>query len=65
MLFVLTGDPLCDLIPMHLDVFRGDVDLLREYLRSYQLPFLRGKSNKDIYNSVQNSKFSKVSYRAM
>ncbi|CAM0873492.1 unnamed protein product [Alopecurus aequalis] len=59
------GDPLCDLIPLHLDVFRGDVDLLREYLRSYQLPFLRGKSNKDIYNSVQISKFSKASYRAM
>ncbi|XP_037486175.1 F-box protein At1g78280-like isoform X2 [Triticum dicoccoides] len=59
------GDPLCDLIPLHLDVFRGDIDLLREYLRSYQLPFLRGKSNDDIYKSVQNSKFSTASYRAM
>uniref|UniRef100_A0A8R7QEH6 JmjC domain-containing protein n=1 Tax=Triticum urartu TaxID=4572 RepID=A0A8R7QEH6_TRIUA len=59
------GDPLCDLIPLHLDVFRGDIDLLREYLRSYQLPFLRGKSNNDIYKSVRNSKFSTASYRAM
>ncbi|XP_020176896.1 lysine-specific demethylase JMJ21 isoform X1 [Aegilops tauschii subsp. strangulata] len=59
------GDPLCDLIPLHLDVFRGDIDLLREYLRSYQLPFLRGKSNNDIYKSVGNSKFSTASYRAM
>ncbi|KAM0904304.1 hypothetical protein ACQ4PT_018096 [Festuca glaucescens] len=59
------GDPLFDLIPLHLDVFRGDIDLLREYLRSYQLPFLRGMSNADISKSVQNSKFSKASYRAM
>ncbi|VAH33731.1 unnamed protein product [Triticum turgidum subsp. durum] len=59
------GDPLCDLIPLQLDVFRGDIDLLREYLGSYQLPFLRGKSNDDIYKSVQNSKFSTASYRAM
>lgn len=59
------GDPLFDLIPLHLDVFRGDIDLLREYLGSYQLPFLRGKSNDNIYKSVQNSKFSKASYRAM
>lgn len=59
------GDPLCDLIPLHLDVFHGDIDLLREYLQSYQLPFLRGKSNNDIYKSVQNSKFSRASYRAM
>jgi hypothetical protein len=65
MLYVLTGDPLFDLIPLHLDVFRGDIDLLREYLRSYQLPFLRGISNADISKSVQNSKFSKASYRAM
>jgi aminoglycoside phosphotransferase (APT) family kinase protein len=59
------GDPLCDLIPLHLDVFRGDIDLLRQFLRSYQLPFLRAESNKDIYKSIQNSKFSRASYRAM
>ncbi|OEL37244.1 F-box protein [Dichanthelium oligosanthes] len=59
------GDPLCDIIPLHLDVFRGDTDLLREFLRSYQLPLLRGKSNTDIYKSVQNSKFSRASYRTM
>ncbi|PUZ40838.1 hypothetical protein GQ55_9G454900 [Panicum hallii var. hallii] len=59
------GDPLCDIIPLHLDVFRGDTDLLREFLRSYQLPLLRGESNTDIYKSVKNSKFSRASYRAM
>lgn len=59
------GDPLCDLIPLHLDIFHGDIDLLREFLRSYQLPFLRGESNNDIYKLVQNSKFSRASYRAM
>ncbi|TVU46770.1 hypothetical protein EJB05_06329 [Eragrostis curvula] len=59
------GDPLCDIIPLHLDVFRGDNDLLKEFLRSYQLPFLRGESNADVYKSVQNSKFSRASYRAM
>nr|CAB3500614.1 unnamed protein product [Digitaria exilis] len=59
------GDPLCDIIPLHLDVFRGDTDLLREFLRSYQLPLLRGESNTDIYKSVRNSKFSRASYRAM
>jgi hypothetical protein len=64
-LFVLTGDPLCDIIPLHLDVFRGDNDLLREFLRSYQIPFLRGESNTDMYKSLQNSKFSRASYRAM
>ncbi|GJN40729.1 hypothetical protein PR202_gn00022 [Eleusine coracana subsp. coracana] len=59
------GDPLCDIIPLHLDVFRGDNDLLREFLLSYQLPFLRGESNTDICKSLQNSKFSRASYRAM
>ena len=62
---VLAGDPLCDIIPLHLDVFRGDTDLLWEFLRSYQLPLLRGQANTDIYKSVQNSKFSRASYRAM
>ncbi|KAL6650056.1 hypothetical protein ACP70R_014280 [Stipagrostis hirtigluma subsp. patula] len=59
------GDPLSDIIPLHLDVFRGNIDLLREFLRSYQLPFLRGESHTDLYKSVQNSKFSRASYRAM
>ncbi|KAL6878419.1 hypothetical protein ACP4OV_012589 [Aristida adscensionis] len=59
------GDPLCDIIPLHLDVFRGDIDLLREFLQSYQLPFMRGESNTDLYKSVQSSKFSRASYRAM
>ncbi|WVZ57166.1 hypothetical protein U9M48_007585 [Paspalum notatum var. saurae] len=59
------GDPLCDIIPLHLDIFRGDTDLLWEFLRSYQLPFLRGESITDIYKSVKNSKFTRASYRAM
>ncbi|OQU92485.1 hypothetical protein SORBI_3001G350900 [Sorghum bicolor] len=59
------GDPICDIIPLHLDIFRGDTDLLKEFLRSYKLPLLRGGSITDVYNSVRNSKFSRASYRAM
>ncbi|XP_066350009.1 lysine-specific demethylase JMJ21-like isoform X3 [Miscanthus floridulus] len=59
------GDPICDIIPLHLDIFRGDTDLLKEFLRSYQLPLLRGESITDVYKSVRNSKFSRASYRAM
>lgn len=63
--FVWAGDPICDIIPLHLDIFRGDTDLLKEFLRIYQLPLLRGESITDVYKSVQNSKFSRASYRAM
>nr|CAD1820373.1 unnamed protein product [Ananas comosus var. bracteatus] len=35
------GDPLYDLIPLYLDVFRGDVSLLKKFLESYNLPLSR------------------------
>ncbi|XP_052202408.1 lysine-specific demethylase JMJ21 [Diospyros lotus] len=35
------GDPICDLIPIHIDVFRGDPHLLKEFLESYRLPLGR------------------------
>ncbi|XP_077249906.1 transferases, transferring glycosyl groups isoform X2 [Tasmannia lanceolata] len=38
------GDPLCDLIPIHLDVFRGDSSLLKKLLESYKLPLVRRPS---------------------
>lgn len=37
------GDPICDLIPIHLDVFRGEPRLLRQFLESYKLPLVRRK----------------------
>ncbi|KAF9612080.1 hypothetical protein IFM89_037999 [Coptis chinensis] len=57
------GDPIYDLIPIHLDVFRGDPDLLRRFLESYKLPLLRRTSQ---YESVGiGNKFERLSYHAM
>ncbi|KAL1344644.1 hypothetical protein HN51_018514 [Arachis hypogaea] len=48
------GDPLFDLIPIYLDVFRGDSDLLKRFLESYKLPF-----------ASPISKYARLSYVAM
>ncbi|KAK3025931.1 hypothetical protein RJ639_040847 [Escallonia herrerae] len=32
------GDPISDLIPLHLDIFRGDPRLLKRFLENYKLP---------------------------
>ncbi|KAL0432686.1 UNVERIFIED_CONTAM: F-box protein [Sesamum latifolium] len=56
------GEPILDIIPLFLDVFRGDSHLLKQFLQSYRLPLLRKESLKE---SVENSRFSRLSYRAM
>ncbi|XP_042493382.1 F-box protein At1g78280-like isoform X2 [Macadamia integrifolia] len=57
------GDPLFDLIPIHLDVFRGNSYLLQQFLESYRLAFVR-RISQDGPMGSQN-KFSRTSYRAM
>ncbi|KAL0368842.1 UNVERIFIED_CONTAM: F-box protein [Sesamum calycinum] len=56
------GEPILDIIPLFLDVFRGDSRLLKQFLESYRLPLLRKESLKE---SVENSRFGRLSYRAM
>ena len=58
-----SGDPLVDLIPIYLDVFRGDSYLLKKFLESYKLPFA---SNISRYESTEgDQKFGRLSYVAM
>ncbi|KAJ4965124.1 hypothetical protein NE237_016973 [Protea cynaroides] len=57
------GDPIFDLIPIHLDVFRGDSSLLERFLESYRLPFLRRISQAKPLES--QNKFRRISYHAM
>lgn len=57
------GDPIWDLIPIHLDVFRGDPLLLKQFLASYKLPLLRERSQHESVKS--DDKFKRLSYHAM
>ncbi|KAL0732014.1 hypothetical protein Bca4012_028108 [Brassica carinata] len=60
------GDPIYDLIPIYLDVFRGDPDLFKKLLESYGLPLIRSKSSAE--NGTADStrkKVSSPSYRTM
>ncbi|PSR99866.1 F-box protein [Actinidia chinensis var. chinensis] len=57
------GDPICDLIPIHLDVFRGDPNLLKRFLDSYRLPLARKISQHVSVDS--DSKFGRLSYITM
>lgn len=57
------GDPICDLIPLYLDVFRGDARLLKKFLESYKLPLMSDAEQKE--SVKQDSKFSRTSYLAM
>ncbi|KAL5705165.1 Lysine-specific demethylase jmj21 [Ranunculus cassubicifolius] len=57
---VSIGDSLCDLIPIHVDIFRGDLDLLKKFLESYKLPLLRKVSEFE-----EVDKFGRLSYHAM
>lgn len=61
------GDPLNDLIPIYLDVFRGEMRLMKRLLESYNLPLIAKKSNDDGLSSglTENDKFNRLSYRAM
>ncbi|KAK4489957.1 hypothetical protein RD792_000611 [Penstemon davidsonii] len=56
------ADPILDLIPIYLDIFRGEPVLLKQFLDSYKLPFMRKESLKQ---SVKDNRFGRFSYRAM
>ncbi|XP_057786261.1 lysine-specific demethylase JMJ21 [Salvia miltiorrhiza] len=56
------GEPILDLIPIYLDIFRGDPHLLKQFLTSYKLPFKRRKSMVEVVNS---NRLDQLSYRAM
>ncbi|KAF3445888.1 hypothetical protein FNV43_RR11065 [Rhamnella rubrinervis] len=57
------GDPILDLIPMYLDVFRGDPCLFKRFLESYKLPLVKSLSHQ---NSVEGGdRFKRLSYHAM
>ncbi|KAG0480335.1 hypothetical protein HPP92_011193 [Vanilla planifolia] len=57
------GDPLADLIPIHLDVFRGETCLLNRLLESYKLPLFTNSSKDDGEENAKN--FAKPSYKAI
>ncbi|PKA49531.1 F-box protein [Apostasia shenzhenica] len=62
------GDPLLDLIPIYLDVFRGEKILLRKLLESYKLPLGTKSSvgNGPSSGLPENyNKFNRLSYRAI
>lgn len=62
------GDPLFDLIPIYLDIFKGDASLLKQYLKSYKLPLGRRASFHNVLSSREVEKqqnFNRLSYRAM
>ncbi|KAL8487909.1 hypothetical protein ACS0TY_024268 [Phlomoides rotata] len=55
------GEPILDLIPVYLDIFRGDSHLLKQFLDSYKLPFVRKES---LMVGLDN-RCNQLSYRAM
>ncbi|CAL9064525.1 unnamed protein product [Musa banksii] len=61
------GDPLYDLIPIYLDVFRGDEVLFKHLLRSYRLPLSKASIQGAHSCKVpeNEAKFKRLSYRAM
>jgi len=64
----IAGDPICDLIPIYLDVFRGDADLLKKLLENYGLPLIRSRSSENGTTKTADSTRKKVlspSYRTM
>jgi len=52
------GHPISDLIPVHLDIFRGDSDLLKQFLRGYKLPIVGRRS-------AERNRLGKASYLTM
>ncbi|KAM0976760.1 hypothetical protein PS2_019360 [Malus domestica] len=57
------GDPIFDIIPIYLDIFRGDTHLLKRLLESYKVPLVSGESqNKSVKGG---DKFGRLSYHAM
>ncbi|XP_021900784.1 F-box protein At1g78280 [Carica papaya] len=57
------GDPIYDLIPIYLDIFRGDSHLLKQLLESYKLPLVRGMLRGKTVES--SNELDRISYRAM
>ncbi|KAK3016296.1 hypothetical protein RJ639_007616 [Escallonia herrerae] len=57
------GDPISDLIPLHLDIFRGDPRLLKRFLENYKLPLVSSISQHEPLK--KEKKFGRVSYLAM
>uniref|UniRef100_A0A803MEA6 F-box protein n=1 Tax=Chenopodium quinoa TaxID=63459 RepID=A0A803MEA6_CHEQI len=57
------GDPILDLIPIHLDIFKGNPHLLKQLLSRYKLPFFKEGSQNNLTEKVM--KFQRASYRAM
>ncbi|XP_071710088.1 lysine-specific demethylase JMJ21 [Rutidosis leptorrhynchoides] len=53
------GDPILDVIPIHLDIFRGDLQLLKKLFESYGHPF--GKRTSLVNGSIVR----RISYLAM
>ncbi|KAF4368421.1 hypothetical protein F8388_015785 [Cannabis sativa] len=57
------GDPIFDLIPLYLDVFRGNPRLLKQLLESYKLPLV--KSSYQPKSGEGGHKYERLSYHAM
>ncbi|OMP01257.1 hypothetical protein COLO4_12026 [Corchorus olitorius] len=57
------GDPIYDVIPIYLDVFRGDSCLLKRFLESYKLPLMRKTSEHGLMTG--DDKFARLSYHTM
>ncbi|XP_062101378.1 lysine-specific demethylase JMJ21-like [Humulus lupulus] len=57
------GDPIYDLIPIYLDVCRGDPRLLKQLLESYKLPLV--KSLYQPKSAEGGDKYGRLSYHAM
>ncbi|KAJ3700110.1 hypothetical protein LUZ61_003815 [Rhynchospora tenuis] len=63
---VSIGDPLLDIIPLYLDVLRGERPLLKKFLESYALPFSKVTDQDALTNMLlQEPKLKRISYRAM
>ncbi|XP_039049937.1 F-box protein At1g78280-like isoform X2 [Hibiscus syriacus] len=58
------GDSIYDLIPLHLDVFRGNSTLLKQFLKSYKLPLMIKKPKQGSMDGGDD-KFGRLSYHAM
>ncbi|KAG6510861.1 F-box protein At1g78280-like [Zingiber officinale] len=61
------GDPLYDLIPIYLDVFRGELVLFKQFLESYGLPLSKASMNGWLPCTVSENleRYKRTSYRTM
>jgi len=63
LIFQSPGDRILDVIPIYLDVFKGDQRFLKEMLSTYKLPLLKGNLKNNLTDKVM--KFKRPSYRTM